>query len=106
MRAALVRYAQPEPLRASAVLELIRRIDAALHPYARDIERGGEPDEVAGSLLAPAAVLDDLAEALIAWAKDPSQPRPDDLVDRRVREVFTQLAELGVPRETRPPRRT
>lgn len=105
MRSALVRYAQPEPLRASAVLELIRRLDGALHPHARAIERGDEPDEAARSLLAPAAVLDHLGDVLVAWARDPAQSRPDDVVDGLVRDVFGQLADLDIPRETRPTRR-
>ena len=39
LRGALVRFAQPQPTRASAVLELVRRTDAALKPYARLLER-------------------------------------------------------------------
>ena len=38
LRSALVRFAQPEPLRASAVLELLRRTDGALHPHRRLLE--------------------------------------------------------------------
>ena len=39
LRSALVRLAQPEPVRVSATLELIRRCDAALKPYATAISR-------------------------------------------------------------------
>lgn len=39
LRGALVRYAQPRPTRASAVLELVRRTDAALKPFGRALER-------------------------------------------------------------------
>lgn len=38
LRSALVRYAQPEPARASAVLELVRRTDGALKPFHRLLE--------------------------------------------------------------------
>lgn len=38
LRAALVRYAQPEPSRASAVLELIRRTDGAVKPFHRVLD--------------------------------------------------------------------
>ena len=38
LRSALVRYAQPEPARASAVLELVRRTDGALKPFARVLQ--------------------------------------------------------------------
>lgn len=41
LRSALVRLAQPDPLRASAVVELIRRVDAALHPHVRALQRHG-----------------------------------------------------------------
>lgn len=39
LRSALVRLAQPHPRRAEAILELVRRLDAALGPMARDIQR-------------------------------------------------------------------
>lgn len=39
MRAALVRYAQPEPVRAAALLEVTRRAESGLHDVARRIER-------------------------------------------------------------------
>ena len=39
LRSALVRYAQPEPARASAVLELVRRTDGALKPLGKVLER-------------------------------------------------------------------
>lgn len=43
LRSALVRFAQPEPTRAGAVLELIRRTDAALKPHRRRLESGAAP---------------------------------------------------------------
>lgn len=39
LRSALVRLAQPEPVRAGAVLEIVRRCQGALHPLARALER-------------------------------------------------------------------
>ena len=38
LRAALVRYAQPVPAGASAVLELVRRTDGALKPFLRALD--------------------------------------------------------------------
>lgn len=43
LRSALVRLAQPEPVRAGAVLELIRRTDAALAPHRRLLESDPVP---------------------------------------------------------------
>lgn len=43
LRSALVRFAQPEPTRAGAVLELIRRTDGALKPHRRRLEASGAP---------------------------------------------------------------
>jgi hypothetical protein len=39
LRSALVRLAQPEPVRAGAVLEVIRRCEGGLQPFARALER-------------------------------------------------------------------
>lgn len=41
LRSALVRLAQPHPRRAEAVLELVRRLDHALAPMTREIQRHG-----------------------------------------------------------------
>lgn len=82
LRSALVRFAQPEPTRAGAVLELVRRTDGALKPHRRRLEAARAsthptlgPDafvEVDGALsLAPglARVVDtrasDLARVLV-----------------------------------------
>lgn len=126
LRSALVRYAQPEPARASAVLELIRRTDGALKTHARAIEQQpelnatarhrratGEPEpttagagDMVVDLLVVALELDHLADVLTAWATDIDQPRPDPEVDVVARRVFGRLSDLGVERETRPARRT
>lgn len=163
LRSALVRFAQPEPTRASAVLELIRRTDGALKPHRRRLESAAVPatpaldaasfvadadrvslagggrvldaraadlarvavrvpeggavvaayGEVEGvpaeelaavPLLAVALQLDALGDALAAWADVRDGPPPVDLVDRVAADVFRQLGELDVPRETAPPR--
>ncbi len=39
LRSALVRFAQPEPVRAAALLDLVRRCEWAIHPLVRVIER-------------------------------------------------------------------
>ncbi len=126
LRSALVRYAQPEPRRASAVLELVRRTDGALKPFLRLVERtpslvllarrGAAPDDpldeplddparAAVAILSVAVDLDHLGDVLARWARDITGPRPDDEVDRVARRVFDALAELGVERESPPPRR-
>src|SRR5262249_49752634 len=42
LRAALVRYAQPEPERVNRVVELVRRIEWALRSHRKAIERAGQ----------------------------------------------------------------
>jgi hypothetical protein len=167
LRSALVRFAQPEPVRAGAVLELIRRTDGALKPHRRRLEsasvpthpalgpellvddaehvavRGGaaqvvdapaadlaravrrlpDGDAVASAYLAAvghvptaeavpllvvALHLDDIAEALVAWASVHDGPPPVDIVDELAAAAFARLGELGVARETggRPRART
>lgn len=122
LRGALVRYAQPEPARAGAVLELVRRTDSALKPYHRLLERRPEllsavadnatssdlegDEREAVSLLAVAYVLDELGELLARWASARSDERPDAEVDDLARRAFAMLGVIGVARETRPPRRS
>jgi hypothetical protein len=53
LRSALVRLAQPEPVLAGALLEVIRRCEGALQPLARTLERhmvASQPSLVPGSL--------------------------------------------------------
>jgi len=70
LRSALVRLAQPEPERAAAVLELVRRLDAVLHHVARQLERH--------TVLCDRALAPDLAgtEGVLA-ADAPTDPYPD-----------------------------
>jgi hypothetical protein len=116
LRAALTRYAQPQPQRASAVIELLRRIEAALKPHTKRLERegpavwaevtGGAPatDEHLVGLLQALAEVDRLGDVLATWAVDRADPRPDDLVDEVVAGVSARLEALGVEREERPAR--
>jgi hypothetical protein len=113
LRAALTRYAQPQPQRASDVLEPLRRIEFALKPQLAavagdgaalwDAVRSGDVGRspLAG-LLGAAAVLDGLGDVLAEWAADPdAHDRPDAAVDDAVADANRRLDELGVPREER-----
>ena len=62
LRSALVRFAQPEPTRAGAVLVLIRRTDGALKPHRRRLEEGGVPTPPG---LEPGLFVDDRGELTI-----------------------------------------
>lgn len=117
LRAALVRYAQPQPQRASDLIELVRRIESALRSSAKVLERDGEAvwaavtgapsDEVDGRLVALVQALvelDRVGEALSAWAVHASPAtRPDGDVDRTVADVAARLSAMGVAREERRP---
>ena len=118
LRSALVRYAEGQPERVSRLLESVRRLDAALHPHARDLERRGEElwaavtADGAGDggplveLLRVAVQLDDLGDVMAAWAEDRGGARPDEQVDAVTAATAQRLDELGVPREEAPPRRS
>ena len=116
LRSALVRYAQSQPERVSQVLELVRRIELALGPQAKLLQREGpavwqavESGVAPGSgsmplvvgLLRAASALDGLADLLAAWAVDRTGERPDAAVDAVVLAVTTRLDDLGVTREER-----
>jgi hypothetical protein len=115
LRSALVRYAQPEPQRVNDILELVRRVDAALGKSASKIGRDGPafwdalqhdgsgPDAYVVGVLRVARNLDALGEVLATWAVDRAGERPNAEVDRVVTDVAKQLDALGVPREERPP---
>jgi hypothetical protein len=116
LRSALVRYAQGNPMRVSQVMELVRRIEAALHPHAKLLasdgpalwdaaQRDDPPDagpsaQVVG-LVQATAELDQLGERVAVWAVDPSGGRPDAEVDAVVTSVTQRLDDLGIPREER-----
>jgi hypothetical protein len=116
MRAALVRYAQPQPQRVSDILELVRRTEWALNKQSAVIEREGDelwsalergtggPDAFVIGLLRVARELDRLGDVLATWAIDRgSHDPPDAEVDEVVEAVAQQLDTLGVPDEERPP---
>lgn len=119
LRSALVRYAEGQPERVSRVLEQVRRVDAALHPFNKVLEKrgtelwrtlhggGGAPDDAPVlDLLRVAAELDGLGDVLAAWADDRTRPRPDDTVDATTSAAAQRLDDLGVPREQPTPRRS
>jgi hypothetical protein len=118
LRAALTRYAQPQPQRVSDLLDLVRRIEFALPDEAdlleadgpqlwRAVHDGGEVPDAAGralGLLRAMAEIDGLGDELARWAADTSRERPDAAVDAVIAEVKQRLTELGVPeQERRPP---
>ena len=120
LRAALTRYAQPQPQRVSDVLEVVRWIEFAIRPQLTAIGRDGaavwqalESAQAGGpttpvvELLRLMVELDGLGDVLAAWAANPkATERPDNAVDTVVGDVARQLEQLGVPREERqrPPR--
>jgi hypothetical protein len=112
LRAALTRYAQPQPQRASAVIELLRRLEAALRPHTKRLEKegtdvwaalqaGAGSDDPAVDLLRALQTLDGLADVLATWAVDRAGERPDAAVDEAVSSLTERLEELGVPKEER-----
>lgn len=121
LRAALVRYAQPQPRRASDLIELVRRVEGAIRPSLKVLERDGpalweaattrddngrEPTDDARllGLLRALVELDRVGDILSAWAvRASSADRPDAAVDATVSDVSARLAALGVAREERPP---
>jgi len=72
LRSALVRFAQPEPTRAGAVLELIRRTDGALKPHRRRLESSSVPTHpgLGTDLLAGDEIPDDVERRSDARAAD------------------------------------
>jgi hypothetical protein len=116
LRAALTRYAQPQPQRVSDLLDLVRRIEFAMGPHRDALEREGPQlwlavqssdagpgtDRLVG-LLRAMTELDRVGDALAAWAADPSGPRPDQDVDIVTQAVGRRLDDLGIPHEERQP---
>jgi hypothetical protein len=122
LRAALVRYAQPEPERAARLLEVVRRAEGALHRHSKLLERDGpaiwatlsdDPPSPTAShrdvtaLLLATAEIDQLGDRLATWAVNRAGKRPDTEVDEVITDAAHRLDTLGVPREERdnPPRR-
>ena len=99
-RAALVRYATPEPQRVEDVLILVRRVESALGKHTKVLTREGadvwrtlEDGESTPlvELLRVTKELDDLGDVLVTWAVDISRERPDAEVDRVITNVTQQL---------------
>jgi len=102
------------------VLDLVRRIEAALHPHAARLDRDGpqlwaalaaadgsaDHDDVLLGLLGAVVELDRLGDTLAAWADDRTHHHPEDAVTTTVSDVAQRLEALGIPHEerTRPPR--
>ena len=119
LRAALVRYGQPEPQRTSDLMELVRRIESALRPSTKLLEKDGpavwaamqgagdagdqQGNERLVALLGAMAELDSVSEQLSAWAVTAATDgRPDAAVDAAITSVTAQLEALGIEREERP----
>jgi len=113
-RAALCRYAQPQPERVSALLDLVRRSDFAIQAHAKCIEHDGpalwhavatgatgELDAQVVGLLQAMAELDRLGDTLAAWAVDRTGDAPDAAVDAVIEDVGRRLDAIGVPHEER-----
>lgn len=117
LRAALTRYAQPQPQRASDLIEVMRRIELGLHRHLKEIERNGEAyweavrvegsrdgspvDARAVPLLRLTAAMDRLGDLLAGWAVNREGERPDGAVDEMIAIGRRVLDELGVAREER-----
>jgi hypothetical protein len=119
LRAALCRYAQPQPERVRTVLDLMRRTEFALAPHLKAVEADGpdhwhaveageamaDVDPLVAGLLGAMAELDRLGDVLAAWAVDRAGERPDAAVDAVAAQVAQRLEDLGVPREDQSARR-
>lgn len=114
LRAALCRYAQPEPQRVSDVLGAVRRIDFAMQgPVLKHVEQNGPAlwaalqsdapatDDVLLGLLRAMTDLDQLGDVVVGWAVDRSGGRVNDAIDTAVASVERDLDDLGVGREDR-----
>jgi hypothetical protein len=113
LRAALTRYAQPQPQRVSDLLDVVRRIEFAMAAHREELDAEGPElwrvlqegersttDQLVG-LLRAMVELDRLGDVLAAWANDPSGERPDELVGAVTADIARRLDELGVEREER-----
>lgn len=120
LRSALVRYAQPDPVRVGQLLDLVRRIEFAIGPHTKllvtdgpalwaavhDGADAGAPHAMVVGLLRAMTELDVLGDRVAAWADDPHLARPDADLDATIAAVAERLDALGVPHEerVRPPR--
>ncbi len=122
LRSALVRLAQPEPVRAGATLELVRRCEGALHPLLRALERHtvlchwtlspatmtgeadgwppadegpGYPDTRTVDLIRLAGHNQELLAAVVAGYSQANPLEPDELAALNLVEVALDLAGLA-----------
>lgn len=116
LRSALCRYASPHPGRVSAVLDLVRRIEVAVHPEAKRlakegptvwaaVDEAGDDDQLVG-LVRVMRELDRLGDVMAEWADDRHGHHPEATVDATIADVARRLEDLGIPEEerVRPPR--
>ncbi len=90
LRSALVRFAQPEPVRAGAVLELVRRTDGALHPHLRLLE---STEVATDPALSAARLADDVRDGLTRDARAVDLARVLDRFDDG-EEIVARYAEI------------
>lgn len=114
LRSALCRYAQPQPVRVSEVLELVRRIEFSLHKQSSRLvkegpavwaalEAGSLDGDLLLGLLDAMRELDRLGDVLADWALDRAGKQPEAAVDETTAEVARRLDAIGVPHEERVP---
>lgn len=117
MRAALVRYAQPQPQRVNDLLDVVRRTEWAIGKHTSYIAREGDAlwkalsgddankvDPQVEGILQIAQTLDRLGDVLATWAaSDHAEPRPDAAVDEVTADVARRLDALGIPQQEPPP---
>ena len=114
LRSALCRYAQPQPVRVSEVLELVRRIELPVHKLngrlVKDgpavwaaLEAGALDGDLLLGLLDAMRELDRLGDVLADWALDRAGKQPEATVDETTAEVARRLDAIGVPHEERVP---
>lgn len=115
LRAALTRYAQPQPQRASDLIESMRRAEFGLRSHVKDVERNGpavwaalegsSDSDIDGHVVELLRILQDLdrvGDLIAAWAVDRQGDRPDGAVEAAAAAASTRLDELGVAHEERP----
>lgn len=115
LRSALTRFAQPQPARASRLIEELRRLEVGLAAHRKTLEQDGPSvwaalqagDDATPllQLLRGVQTVDTCAGALTTWAVDRGGERPDAAVDAATDELVRCLDALGIPREQERSRR-
>jgi hypothetical protein len=111
LRAALTRYAQGQPRRVGELLQLVRRIEAALAKEAKALgpdvwaRLSTDADDQLVGVLRCAQSIDAVGDTLAAWAADPwDVEKPHAEVDDAIASVTAALDSLGIPEEGPPDR--